>query len=538
MKRFARLVVFVAAALVLLVAGVAFFVDANQFRPLLEAELTMALGRQVKLGDLKLALLSGGVTASDLSIADLPSFSQAPFLRAKSLHIGVELRPLLLSHQLKVTTLTVEQPDIVLLQSASGEWNFSSAGTKPAASKDMASSSTSSPASSPTTQIDLSVKLIQITDGRLSVGSAKGGTNPQIFEHVNAEVKDFSAGSSFPFSLSTKLAGGGEAEIHGRVGPINATDAALTPVEATLAIKQLELTGPGFTGLMAIDGEGSISGHKLQAKGRIKAERWKVATTGSPAPKPVEFDFTLDHDTQRRAGMLSRGEIHFGKLQAALSGTYSLRGESPILNMKFAGSNMPVPELAAMLPALGIVLPAGASLQGGTAGAQLTLEGPADRMVTVGSVSLNQTRLAGFDLGSKLKTIAAITGIKVGPDTEIQAFSADVRRAPEGTRADAISLIAPAIGELTGAGTISPVHDLDFKMRVKLHTSGDVMAALGQKGDTTVPFFIRGTGSAPNFVPDVKGIASEKVSSFLKGEDPAKAAKGLLDGFFGKKKPN
>lgn len=530
MKRFARLVGLIAAALVLLVAGVAFFFDANQFRPMLEAELTKVLGRQVKLGDLKLALLSGGVTASDLSVADLPSFSQAPFLRAKSLHIGVELRPLLLSHQLNVTALTVEQPDIVLLQSASGEWNFSTTGTKPAASKDTASS--------PTTKIDLSVKLIQITDGRLSVGSAKSGTKPRIFEHVNVEVRDFSAVSSFPFSLSTKLADGGEAGIKGRAGPINATDAALTPIEATLAIKQLNLTGSGFTGLIAIDADGAISGHKLQAKGRIKAERWKVATTGSPAPKPVEFDFTFDHDIQRRAGALSRGAIHFGKLQAALSGTYSLRGQSPILNMKFAGSNMPVPELAAMLPALGIVLPAGASLQGGTADAQLTLEGPADRMVTAGTVSLNQTRLAGFDLGSKLKTIAAITGIKVGPDTEIQAFSADVRRTPEGTRVEAINLIAPAIGELTGAGTISPVHELDFKMRVKLRTSGDVMAVLGQKGDTTVPFFIRGNGSSPNFIPDVKGIASEKVSSFLKGEDPAKAVKGLLDGFFGKKKPN
>ena len=529
MKRLVRIAGFIAAALVLLVAGVAFFIDANQFRPMLEAELTKAAGRQVKLGDLKLALLSGGVTASDLSVADHPSFSQAPFLRAKSLKIGVELKPLLLSRQLNVTALTVDQPDIVLLQSPSGEWNFSAAGSKPATSHDTTPPSTS--------KIDLSVKLIQINDGRLSVGSANGGTKPQIFEHVDVEVKDFSAGSSFPFSVSTKLASGGDARIEGRAGPINTTEAALTPIEATVAIKQLELTGSGFTGLIAIDGNGSISGQKLQAKGRIKAERWKVATTGSPASRPLEVDITVDHDIQRRAGTLSRGEIHSGKLQAALSGTYSIRGESPILNMKFAGSNMPVPELAAMLPALGIVLPAGASLQGGTANARLTLEGPADRMVTAGTVSLNQTRLAGFDLGSKIKTVAAITGINVGPDTEIQTVSADVRRAPEGTRADAINLIVPAIGELTGAGNISPAHDLDFKMRVKLHTSGNVMAALGQKGDTTVPFFIRGTGTSPVFVPDVKGIASEKVNTFLKGDDPVGKAKGLLDGLFGKKKP-
>ena len=83
---------------------------------------------------------------------------------------------------------------------------------------------------------------------------------------------------------------------------------------------------------------------------------------------------------------------------------------------------------------------------------------------------------------------------------------------------------------------VNGVFHLDFNMRVKLHTSGNLMVALGQKGDTTIPFFIRGTGSSPSFVPDVKGIASEKVNSFLKGEDPAKAAKELIEGFFGRKK--
>jgi AsmA protein len=206
--------------------------------------------------------------------------------------------------------------------------------------------------------------------------------------------------------------------------------------------------------------------------------------------------------------------------------------------MKLTGSKMPVPELAAILPALGVVLPSGSSLQGGTATANLTLQGPADQIVSAGSVSLNQTRLTGFDLGSKLNAIAAITGIQAANDTTIETFSADVRRSPEGTSAEAITLIVPSIGDLSGAGTISPAHALDFKMRAKLHTSGNVMAALGQKGDTTIPFFIRGTESEPAFIPDLRGIAEEKVNTFLKGEDPAKAAKGLLDRFFGRKKPN
>ena len=82
---------------------------------MLEAESPKSLRPQVKLGDLKLSPPSGGVTASDLSVADQSSISQAPFPRTKSMHIGVELRPLLLLRQLNVPALTVKQPDIVLM---------------------------------------------------------------------------------------------------------------------------------------------------------------------------------------------------------------------------------------------------------------------------------------------------------------------------------------------------------------------------------------------------------------------------------------
>ena len=38
-----------------------------------------------------------------------------------------------------------------------------------------------------------------------------------------------------------------------------------------------------------------------------------------------------------------------------------------------------------------------------------------------------------------------------------------------------MNLIAPAIGELTGSGSISPEHALDFRMHTTLHTSGAFM---------------------------------------------------------------
>jgi AsmA protein len=68
----------------------------DSFRLKIESELSNALGRKAHVGDLSLSIMRGRVSAANISIADDPAFSKAPFLTAKSLKIGVELMPLLL----------------------------------------------------------------------------------------------------------------------------------------------------------------------------------------------------------------------------------------------------------------------------------------------------------------------------------------------------------------------------------------------------------------------------------------------------------
>jgi AsmA protein len=533
-KRIVRAVVVIVAVLVLAIAGLSFFVNANQFRPALESELTKALGRDVKVGDLKLALLSGGVAAGDLSVADDPSFSRDPFLRTKSLTVGVDLISLVLSRKLNVTRITIDEPEIVLLEAPSGTWNFSSLGatTAPAAPSSSSGSGFSS-------SLDLSVKLLKISNGRVLIGNVPGNAKPRVFNKVNIELRDFSAASQFPFTFSTEVAGGGDVKLEGKAGPIDTSDTALTPVEASLRVTHFDLassrllgSSAGFGGLLSIEGRASSTGQVANLSGHIKADRLKVARNGSPARRTVEFDFTLQHDLRRHAGVLSQGEIHIGKAVARLSGTYTLSEDSAHLNMKLAGQNMSVPELAALLPAVGVTLPSGSSLQGGTAHANLVTEGPTDRLVTSGSLEIDNTRLAGFDLGSKIKFVAAVAGIRVGPDTDIQKLSARVRSAPDGVSVQDLAFVAPTIGELSGGGTISPANALDFRMAVKLQSSGELQAVLGR----SIPFFIRGTASAPSFQPDVKGLATGEIKAAISRDGAAQSAVDLLNGLLGKKK--
>src|SRR5215469_1369938 len=110
-----RIVGIIIAVFFVILLALPFLINVNAFRPKLETELTSALGRQVKIGNLGLSILSGSVSADDLSIADDPAFSQSPFIRAKSLKVGVEIMPLIFSKALHVTAITLDRPEISLV---------------------------------------------------------------------------------------------------------------------------------------------------------------------------------------------------------------------------------------------------------------------------------------------------------------------------------------------------------------------------------------------------------------------------------------
>ena len=177
------------------------------------------------------------------------------------------------------------------------------------------------------------------------------------------------------------------------------------------------------------------------------------------------------------------------------------------------------------------MLPTGTSLQGGTASAEFSINGPADRAVVSGSVSIKNTRLVGFDISKKMSSIEKLAGIKSGPYMDIQTLSADIRSSPEGANAQDMKLVVPAIGELTGAGTVSPANELNFKMSAMVHTFG-ILAAIGDK---PIPFTVEGTCAQPEFKPDLKAIVGDEVKGIEHGI--GKAAGGLVNGFLrGKKK--
>ncbi len=558
MKTTLKVIGIVIAILLVVAIALPFVINVNAFRPQIESNLSEALGRPVKVGNLSLSILSGSVGADQLSIADDPKFSQAPFIRAKSLKVGVELIPLIFSKQLNVTHILIDQPEITLLRNRDGVWNFSSLGSsgntvpkQPSSARKQPTAPASAPPATKSAAAtgDLTVAKLELTDGKLSVGSVPAKRKPVVYDKVNITVKNFSFANAFPVTASAGLPGGGSLKIEGTAGPINATDASLTPLQAKLNISKLDLAqsalldpSAGISGLADFDGSISSDGHVAKTQGKLNASSLKLVSKGSPAGQPIQVVYSVEHDLEKQAGRVVQGDVSVGKAVARLTGTYDIKGDTPVIHTKLSGQSMPVDDLVTVLPALGVVLPSGSRLKGGTLSVDLTSDGPLDRLVTTGPVKLANTQLAGFNLGSKLSAISALSGKQTGNDTSIQNLSADTRVAPDGTQLDKISLVVPSLGTVAGAGTISPSSALDFKMAADLSgttvTGLTQMAGLGGKGTGAIPFTIQGTTSDPVFRPDVKGMAAGQLKGLLQGGSGKQSNPlGGLTGLFGKKKP-
>ena len=371
-----------------------------------------------------------------------------------------------------------------------------------------------------------------------------GATNSQkrsTYNNLNITASDVSMVSKFPVTLTADLPGGGKFKLDGTAGPVDQEDTSLTPLDAKLAISSLSLASTGFLdssaglgGVVDLDGTLNSKGGEAETKGNVKLSKALLVAGGSPAGVPVTVNFGTKYNLRKNTGVLSPSVLKIGSAAAHLGGTYEAAGDATAVKIKMDAKDMPAKDLEAFLPALGIHLPKGASLAAGTLNSDLAITGPTNKLVIAGNLGLFNGKLAGFDLGSKMSAVTALTGIKTGSDLLIDKLTSDVRMAPDGLQAENFNAVIPALGTLAGQGTVDSKNALDFKMAATLANTatysssggapvsgiGGILGAIGGgKGNckgATIPFLIKGTTAEPKFVPDVGGIAASLVKSQLR----------------------
>ena len=562
-------------AIIAILFIVPFLIPINKFKPTIESKASDALGRKVQLGNLSLSLFTGSVGIDDVSVSDDPKFNSGPFLTAKNVKVGVELIPLIFSQQLNVTEITVVSPQVTMLKDPSGRWNFSSIGGSSAKPAPKAAPAGSNSAEA------LSIGKLRLEDGQITLGSTNSRKRT-VYTKVNLTASDVAMKNNFPVLFSMELPGGGSMKIDGKVGPVDADDAALTPQNVKLTISGLNLASTGFLdpslglgGIADMDANLVSEKGQMATKGQLKLSKAVLVAGGSPAGVPAIVNFDTKYDLVKGTGVLHPSTLNIGNAKSNLSGTYKSEGDSFSVDLKITGDSLPATDLESFLPALGINLPDKSRLSAGTMNTNLHVSGPTDKLVTDGNIGLFNGKLAGFDLGQKLSGIGALAGIKSGGDLIIEKFTTDLHMATTGLRADNLDAVVPALGSMVGNGTVDAKNNLDFKLVATVNNSvataaagsmgglgGVVGKAMGggancKNGGIKVPLQIHGTTANPQFVPDVGGAAASLLKSEFScaggggasgvtsaagalaggGKGTAADTVNQLGGLFGKKKP-
>jgi AsmA protein len=546
-RRWVKVAIAVFALVVVVIGLIPFLINADAFRPKVETQLSISLGRNITLGHLSFSLITGSLVADNISVADDPAFAATPFLEAKELHIGIELGQFIFHHKVRITSFTVDSPAIHLIHAQNGTWNFSSLGgaaSSPAPQKQQESILPS-----------LSVGKFNIKNGSATVSSLPAAGKPLACTDINLAMQDFSFTQSFPFQLSVKLPGDGSFQLDGTAGPVAEKDAAKTPFQAKLELKHFDPVaagvveqGKGISMVADFKAQLASDGTNFTSVGKIVASKLQLARGGSPALQPVNIDYTISDNLDTRAGRVSDISIHTGSVAMHVNGGYHPSGEAIVLDLRLSAPNLPIDQLEQLLPTFGVNLPTGSRLQGGTLTANLAITGPLDAMVIAGPVSIDNTQLAGFDLGSKIQGLNPFKSKTGG--TEIQKLSADLKSSPQSTDFSNIDCSVPILGTATGSGTISPTEALDFNLVAKLNDSSAIGALadgatrlLGFVGNRArnaanngIPLTITGTASNPSIRANVGAILKGQMSgaSSNSSSQQKTSPTGLLKGLFGR----
>lgn len=544
--------------LVLVVSGVAalLLVDANHFHPQIQATLSQALGREVTLGRLHVSVWSGSLDADEIRIGDDPAFGKQAFVSARSLQLGVRLWPLLLHRELHVTSLTLDQPSVSLRQDRTGHWNFATFGAGGTTAAPPTAASAPPPA--------FSVDKLRVKDGRVDLQRMAGDVRS--YQHVQLSADHVGFGAAFPFAMSAAMAGGGSLQLDGKLGPWNAGNAVLTPLDAHLVMRGLDLVGAGLMsradgvgGVLDVDARlGSAKG-VLTSKGGIDARKLKLVAAGSPSPQPLRIDYQASYQLDSGRGRIFDSTLGSGAARLAVSGSFDNRPKVMRLDLRLSGKQLPVDDLQPLLPVFGVVLPKDSRLSGGNLGVDLHAQGPLDALVISGPVTLDNSRLAGYSLGSKLGGVLALAGIKAPKDTVIRHAAATLKMSPSGIHAEPASAEIVDLGSLAGKGGMAADGRLDFSMLVKLDPSigGSGQTGTGLLGNSGagrllggvlggasghgVGVRVGGTASAPTFKVDPAAVAGllgsgvgdalERGATSSSGTQPSKtpARKDTLD---------
>lgn len=420
--RKAGIIVLVIIVLIIVALAVApSFTDVNQYRGRIEAELQKRLGRTVTLGQMRLKLLPPAFRVDNAIIGEDPRFGPGPFADVQQLWVSVKLLPLL-HKDVQISSLELRRPQIELVRNAQGTWNFASIGRPPqTAQPQPAPPQPAKPPAQPQPQAPrqlaqpstaFSLDHLKINDGTVALTDYEKHQSRAVYDHIDVDLKNFAPDKQFTISAAVHLPGKGtqSAQLLGDVGPINSTNFVNTPVNATLRLRDVQLSGlQKFLNTQALAGTDAVISGSVGIKnengnftsdGVVKLAQARVR--GVEIGYPIDANYKLTDNLNNDVVNIQKADIKLGPTPFSISGTLNTKSTPSQVDLQLNASNASLAELARLASAFGVAFNPGMKVSGNL-DADVHARGPSDKPAMNGTLAARNVQISGGNVPQPVK---------------------------------------------------------------------------------------------------------------------------------------
>lgn len=395
-----------------------YLIDINSYRSTIISQLEQRLGRSVTLGALSLRLFpSAKIKADDVVIGDDPQFSQGAFIKAQSVRLQIGIWSLLTGSP-SVSGIELTQPVVTLIKERNEAWNWSTLKSLQAVEP----------------EAELAPLDITIRNGRFTlIDRTQSAPVERAYTGVDVELENFSSRSASHFTLAMTMPGeqAGRLQMAGTIGPIDLNDFKRTPIDARVQIEQVELASleallgqsSSRAGRITLDAEvrGKLA-ENLEAEGKLKAEKLKMAEGSEASDIPLEAEFKITTTPKEKSDYalkIAQGDLKLGETQLSITGEAGPLLSSPALDLQIKGDAVALDGLLEAARAFGFGPPAG-TLASGSAKIDLRASGPLAALLLNGQSEIRDLKFKSADLPqaievSELKLSFSPTAITASP---------------------------------------------------------------------------------------------------------------------------
>ena len=459
-----RKIVIAAVAVVVLVVVTMLllphFIDVNQYRGEIQAQLQDRLHRPVKLGAMSLAVFPLRVEVKDVSIAEDTRFpSKLPFAQVGEMDISVKLFPLL-TNTVAIDSLTLKRPQIEMIKDAAGVWNFASLGQgpTPVAPPAAAPQGKQSPPSS--SSGSFSLDKLKITDGQIAVTDLQKKQPRELYDHIDLTLEDFAADKQFTMDLAAHVPGAGAETIalSGKAGPVNQSILLSTPFDGKLKLNEVSLAGARkFLNNAALEGADAMisgstdlvnAGGKMSANGSLKITDAVVQNVKVGYPISADFDIADDLDSDLLT--IKKGDLKLGATPLSISGSLNTHNTPSIADLNISAKDASIEDAARLAAAFGVAFNPNTKITGKLS-ANIHATGATNNLALNGTVNGRDLEVTGKDIPQAVKV----------PALNLTMTPQDIRSGPFTATSGATTLAGQmSIAQYTSA---SPTVDATLK---------------------------------------------------------------------------